>query len=188
MAGKKLEKRKGRTLTARLRQGLLGGLLGLLLGLMAVSVLPACSASSPEPAPSSSSQAKSNEAEDSFGAKTALPAQVVVDVDVDCSEAVTFGNELASSEAPDGKLFAGTVAINEGESALDALRATGLNIVIEELAVGPFVDSIQGLASGATGAMSGWIFSVNGESSAVGMSEVIMQSNDVLEVRFINEF
>jgi hypothetical protein len=163
----------------------------LLLNMVAFAFVAGCgapSAPSNQEQPKGDAQGGSGTAGSDAADKVELPAQVVVDIDVDCLDAVTFGNEVAAAQAPDGKLFTGKVAVEEGQSALDALKATGLNIVTQDFSGSLFVDSIQGLAPGATEAMSGWTFTVNGETPMLGMNEVILQEGDVVVVKFVNEF
>ncbi|MDR3136446.1 MAG: DUF4430 domain-containing protein [Coriobacteriales bacterium] len=160
----------------------------LVLSLSTLGLTVACGAPSTPTSNQNQAQETATPGENDEAAKIALPAQVVVDVTIDCSEAVAVGNEIAIAQAPDGKLFAGKVAVNEGQSALDALRATGLAIVTQDFSGHPFVDSIQGLASGATSAMSGWTYTINGEMLMVGMDEAVLAEGDVLIITYINEF
>ncbi|MDR2672055.1 MAG: DUF4430 domain-containing protein [Coriobacteriales bacterium] len=119
--------------------------------------------------------------------KIGVAAQVVVEVDIDCSEAVEAGNETARAIAPDGKLFVGQVAIPEGQSLYEALKATGLEVITKDFANGVFVDSIQGLGSGATGATSGWLFYINGQAAQYSVSDIVAQDGDLLTFTFVNE-
>jgi len=91
----------------------------------------------------------------------------------------------------DGIVFPETiVTAQEGDSVFDVLQRemreagihmssqtiTGTNMV--------FVDSINNLPSGSAGPMSGWLFSVNGESAMVGPSDFILSDGDVVEWEF----
>jgi cytoskeletal protein RodZ len=156
------------------------------------------SAEKPAPAPAASGSGSSTAAtvpvaSDSGTASNpegniTLPVQVVVDVDVDCIEAIEGGSKLAAAAATDGKMFTGKVAVKEGENLLEALKATGLVVVTTDSAAGIFVDSIAGLKSGDSGPTSGWTYTLNGETPSVSIDSIIPKEGDVLVFKYVASF
>lgn len=69
-----------------------------------------------------------------------------------------------------------TVTISEGASVLDALRHTG--IAVETDGVPPYVVGVGGLYAGDAGDMSGWTYTVNGETLMVGCDEQKIADGD----------
>lgn len=106
--------------------------------------LAGCSSQSGE-APAADESAQTA---DGASDEAALSVQVVVD----------------SSAADGSASFDGAVDLAAGATVLDALEATGLDVVVENSTYGAYVDAIDGLATGAHGSASGWVYTVNGES------------------------
>ena len=96
------------------------------------------------------------------GAATSDDAQIAVQVVVD-------------SSAADGSVsFSDTVELAEDATVLDALKATGLEVEVQDSEYGAFVNAIGGLASFDFGDASGWGYDLNGE--------MVMDSADVATV------
>jgi hypothetical protein len=117
-----------------------------------------------------------------------MPSQVVLEIDIDCAEAARAGEQVATTIAKDGKLFTGKVAIQAGETAMDALKATGLVVTTKDYGAGRYVDSIGGLVTGATGPSSGWIYSLNDEQAMVSLDTIVPQDGDSLTFKYQNSF
>ena len=113
-------------------------------------------------APATGSDAGSAAAQAGSAAQSADDAQTTVQVTVD-------------SSAADGSVsFDGTVELAEDATVLDALKATGLAVDVQDSEYGAFVNAIDGLATGAFGDASGWGYDINGE--------MVMDSADVATV------
>lgn len=113
-------------------------------------------------APATGSDAGSAAVQAGSAAATADDAQITVQVTVD-------------SSAADGSVsFDGTVELAEDATVLDALKATGLTLDVQDSEYGAFVNAIDGLATGAFGDASGWGYDINGE--------MVMDSADVATV------
>lgn len=68
------------------------------------------------------------------------------------------------------------VSVPEGGTVLDALRGTGLTVETDGSPA--YVVSVGGLASGDAGDLSGWTYTVNGESVMTGCDELIVNAGD----------
>ncbi|MBM6774173.1 DUF4430 domain-containing protein [Olsenella profusa] len=90
--------------------------------------------------------------------------------------------------AADGEKTTSDVELPEGATAYDALVATGADVNAQDSEYGMYVQGIDGLASGDHGDMSGWMYSVNGESAEVGCSEYTLSSGDVVTWTYVTEF
>lgn len=113
-------------------------------------------------APATGSDAGSAAVQAGSAAQSADDAQITVQVTVD-------------SSAADGSVsFDGTVELAEDATVLDALKATGLAVDVQDSEYGAFVNAIDGLATGAFGDASGWGYDINGE--------MVMDSADVATV------
>lgn len=113
-------------------------------------------------APATGSDAGSATVQAGSAAQSADDAQITVQVTVD-------------SSAADGSVsFDGTVELAEDATVLDALKATGLTLDVQDSEYGAFVNAIDGLATGAFGDASGWGYDINGE--------MVMDSADVATV------
>lgn len=113
-------------------------------------------------APATGSDAGSAAVQAGSAAATADDAQITVQVTVD------------SSAADSSVSFDGTVELAEDATVLDALKATGLTLDVQDSEYGAFVNAIDGLATGAFGDASGWGYDINGE--------MVMDSADVATV------
>lgn len=74
-----------------------------------------------------------------------------------------------------------TVTLTEGESAYNALEASGADVMGD----GSFVTSIDGLANGDAGETSGWTYTVNGEEVMIAASECEVAGGDIVEWTYI---
>ena len=85
------------------------------------------------------------------------------------------------SSAADGSAsFSGTVELPEGANAYDALVATGLDVKASESQYGMYIESVEGLAGGDFGEMSGWTYEVNGEVAMVAADAYDLSDGDVV--------
>jgi len=68
--------------------------------------------------------------------------------------------------------------------ATEALRSNKIHYT----ATNSYFEAIGNLYAGDCGDNSGWLFYVNGVSSAVGANEVIIKENDVFEFKYVVDF
>ena len=82
-------------------------------------------------------------------------------------------------EGPDGgdALVDADLTVEEGATALDALKAVDVDIVVEDSAFGPFVSSIAGIANEGS---NGWTYAVNGEIPSVSAGEQVLAAGDTV--------
>ena len=110
-----------------------------------------------------------------------LASGITVKVTVECHDAIAVGIEEAGAIAPTGVLFEGDIVISEGATALEVLKATGLDV---SMAPGDFtyVNGINGLSEQVSEEfpMSGWMFYVNGEMAMEGCDTFVMNDGDTL--------
>lgn len=104
---------------------------------------------------------------------------VTISLTVDCSNAVKQQNDVALALTEDGILYSNTsMTLPKGSTVYDALKATDLVLGAETSTYGMYVYSIQSLASGACGTMSGWMFLVNDEMAMDSCDVLTLQEGD----------
>ena len=113
-------------------------------------------------------QAASGSADESADGSSSDEAGLAVEVTVD------------SSAADGSASFSGTVELPEGANAYDALVATGLDVKASESQYGMYIESVEGLAGGDFGEMSGWTYEVNGEVAMVAADAYDLSDGDVV--------
>ena len=101
-------------------------------------------------------------------ASAASDAQMTVTVNVD------------SSTADGSVTFDGTVELDAGATAYDALVATGLELDASDSQYGMYVAGIGGLTGGDYGDMSGWLYDVNGEAALVSCDSYELADGDTV--------
>lgn len=104
---------------------------------------------------------------------SAATMEVVVAID-----GGSAGHELSVA----GDDFA--LTLEEGASAFDALVATGLSVGGDA----SYVTSIDGLAAGALGPESGWVYLVNDEMAAVAAGDYQLTEGDQLRWVYVENF
>ena len=105
-------------------------------------------------------------------------AAFTVKLTVDCKDAVDYGYEAAKNVAEDGNIYSGEVGVPENGTAVDALKAAGLVVAVEDSEYGPYVSSIASLAQGDCGSSSGWTFMVNGEYPPTSAGDTVLSEGD----------
>lgn len=132
---------------------------GLLATLMLAVGLVGCS-----PAPSSSDSAAS-------GSGASQPEASVASVTV-------------TAPGDDGRtVYAGSVEVAQGMTVLDALQATGLDVMVADSEYGAFVESVDGLANEG---MKGWTYTVNGEMVQSSADKAEVAPGDAVEWSYID--
>ena len=192
---KKLRKTEEKTAGAR-SKALLAALLGVMMSLF---LLAGCAgdkvetSSSDPSAASSSSQSvaayESSEADEageaqatagSTGAGYSDYDEIKVSVEIDPSAAAgKVAEDIDTTIFGPEEIF-----LAEGETAYDALVATGATIEGDP----SYVTSINGLASGAVSSTSGWMYKVNDESPMVSANEYRLTENDVVLWYYVDSF
>lgn len=110
----------------------------------------------------------------------------------------TAASDAAGADAAEAKV-AVSVTMPEGASAAsesaevaiaaegtvyDALMATGWDVQAEDSDYGKYVTSINGIANGSEGEMSGWVFTVNNEQVMEGCDACKLADGDTVEWTF----
>lgn len=100
----------------------------------------------------------------------------------DASEqrAMSVSVVIDSSAADASVAFDGAVEISEGATVLDALKATGLEIDVQDSSYGAFVNAIGGLASFDFGSASGWTYEVNHEMVMESCDAFVLSDGDTV--------
>lgn len=92
------------------------------------------------------------------------------------------------AQAPDVESFEfleETVGLSSGDTVYDALMATSFRAVTVDSEYGKYVDAIGGLANGAYGDASGWIYIVNGEEAAVACDDYELENGDSVQWSYL---
>ncbi len=76
------------------------------------------------------------------------------------------------------------VSIPAEGTVYDALMATGWDVQAEDSDYGKYVTSINGIANGSEGEMSGWVFTVNNEQVMEGCDVCKLADGDTVEWTF----
>ena len=76
------------------------------------------------------------------------------------------------------------VSIPAEGTVYDALMATGWDVQAEDSDYGKYVTSINGIANGSEGEMSGWVFTVNNEQVMEGCDACKLADGDTVEWTF----
>lgn len=111
-------------------------------------------------------------AADAEGGAAADAAESKVTVSVTMPEGASASSESAEVSIP----AEGTV--------YDALMATGWDVQAEDSDYGKYVTSINGIANGSEGEMSGWVFTVNNEQVMEGCDVCKLADGDTVEWTF----
>lgn len=117
-----------------------------------------------------------------FGKTKTTSEAVPPEKKISCTVAVSAAAASLQVDArklipEDGWLFPQTtMTVSEGASVLSALRQTGL--AVETDGVPPYVVGVGGLYAGDVGELSGWMYTVNGETPMVGCEEQKVTDGD----------
>ena len=142
--------------------------IGALTCALAVACLGGCTQTTASDGGSGASDAAVVADTGSAAAPAADDAQIAVQVVVD-------------SSAADGSVtYDDTVELDEGATVLDAIKATGLELDIQDSDYGSFVNGIGGLASFDFGDSSGWGYDLNGETVMDSADVATVSDGDVL--------
>jgi len=119
--------------------------------------------------------------------------QSASNLDATCRITVSAQTETLSAEClelvpENGVLYSEEVKFAEGEDLLAvmirAMREANLPLAYEA----GFITSIGGLSPGASGPMSGWMFTVNGEMPMNGCDEIFLSEGDLVEWTYVTEW
>ncbi len=94
--------------------------------------------------------------------------------------------------SPEGEILSATTKISEDSTVLDALlsaaKENDLKVVFSGGKTAAYITSIGDIATGDYGPMSGWIYTVNGESVFESCSSLKVQDGDKILWEYITEF
>ena len=79
-----------------------------------------------------------------------------------------------------------SIRLSRGASAYDALAACGVSFNAKSTSFGMYVSSIGGLAEKEHGAMSGWVYAVNGYEPNTACSNYELRDGDSLVWTYVN--
>lgn len=89
-------------------------------------------------------------------------------------------------ELEDGEKLFKSAVFEEGESLLEIMERSGLDMEIENFPpLGEMITSINGFKNGTNGKY--WQYWINGEYAQIGASAYIPKPNDKIEWRFFSE-
>ena len=82
-----------------------------------------------------------------------------------------------------------SVTVPKGSTALDAIEKAlkAANITYSNPS-GDYIESIKGLAEFDNGAYAGWMYTINGEHSSVGMSKQTLKNGDVIVLHYTDNY
>lgn len=107
------------------------------------------------------------------GSGSSESTSIIVSVTVDGS-AAGAGSSSAS------------IRLSRGATAYDALAACGVSFNAKSTSFGMYVSSIGGLAEKEHGAMSGWVYAVNGHEPNTACSNYELRDGDSLVWTYVN--
>ena len=113
---------------------------------------------------------------------------ITVSVYCSCKNAVNYGirdkKDYASFIPEDGVLFNSTITVQEGSTAMDAIKSACLqsNVKIDEKR--GYISGIGGLSEKACGGSSGWMYSVNSVFPNVSSDKYTLSSGDRIELHY----
>ena len=79
-----------------------------------------------------------------------------------------------------------SIRLSRGATAYDALAACGVSFNAKSTSFGMYVSSIGGLAEKEHGAMSGWVYAVNGHEPNTACSNYELRDGDSLVWTYVN--
>ena len=160
------------------RKRLVAALIGVLMSLFLLSGCAAENGGSSSQSSSSGDAGSSVHSSDS--AASEAYDELMVSVEIDPSAAAgKVSDEIDTTVFGPEEVF-----LEEGSTAYDALVATGVEVEGDP----SFVTSIDGLAAGAAGPTSGWMYEVNGESPSVAANEYGLSEEDQVRWYYVDSF
>lgn len=79
-----------------------------------------------------------------------------------------------------GKLLEQEIELVEGDTPIDLLGYAGLSYELQESSYGSYVYSIDGIAQGDYGSMSGWLYYVNNEFAEESANKYQVKEGDII--------
>ena len=99
------------------------------------------------------------------------------------SERISAAISLTSPGGDNKVSYNGTVTMQAGSTALDALEATGFTLDVQDSEYGKFVNAVNDLACEGT---RGWIYTVNGEQVQISADKQELKAGDKLVWSYID--
>ena len=104
-----------------------------------------------------------------------------VTVTIECKTLETVDKDLMDSVSDNGVMLSDTeIEIAEDKTVIDLLTEMGIDFLLS----GNLIDSINGLATGDGGEMSGWLFTINGEFPTESADQVVVNDGDKIAFLF----
>lgn len=116
-------------------------------------------------------------------------AAVTCTVQISCTNALAWDDldqAVADLQPEDGLIVDTTVELAEGATALDALTAVLQEADLSyQLGQGDgYISAVNGLNEGDCGDLSGWLYSVNGESPMFSCNEYVLEDGDLVKLEY----
>ena len=86
-----------------------------------------------------------------------------------------------------GILYDGDITIEEGKTIYDALIASELDLDVGSMSGSVYIDGIGGIVASKVAPTSGWLFTVNGETSNVGVDSYTLKDGDKIVFTFYKD-
>ena len=112
---------------------------------------------------------------------------------VDCTDVLAHPDKLKAEKVDilpkDGIFVEKNAPFAEGETAYTVLtRVLQKEKMQYEKDATNYIFAIGGLYSGDCGEMSGWLYTVNGESPTVGLADYVLKDGDSVRFYFVTDF
>ena len=124
------------------------------------------------------------------GCKTEQAGDKVCNLEVECLEVLENKAQLNAEKTdfiPDDGYIkkSGDVYFSDGESVMDVVLRELKRKKIHFDKSGNYISGINNLYAGDCGEMSGWVYTVNGESPTVDMASYKLKEGDQIVIKFI---
>lgn len=163
-----------------MRKRMVAYALGAALLAVACFGMAGCSTASDSQGGASGDNVAPVEETSSSTAASASQMSIEVTLDEDVTKATDVDSPLQFAEEKT------TVAVAEGATALDALQATGREVVTSGSGDSIEVESIGGLEKGSDGADSHWQYAVNGELQTSSPAVYVLSEGDDVVFTFVH--
>ena len=125
--------------------------------------------------------------------KTTAEGDLTCHITIDCADVLKHPEKCSAEKAeilPENGIFLEKdVAFAEGETAYAVLiRSLQKEKLQYEKDATNYIFAVGGLYSGDCGELSGWLYTINGESPTVGLADYVLKDGDSLQFYFVTDF
>lgn len=100
---------------------------------------------------------------------------------------ISVNLKVDATDYGSGILYDDDIAIEEGKTIYDALLASGLDLDVGSMSGTVYIDGIGGIVASKVASTSGWLFTVNGETSNVGVDAYTLKDGDKIVFTFYKD-